>query len=139
NQSSSRRSNTSSYNASLEWKWWSRLGRRIPTPPAMSARDVPSYPCSAKRCRASVRISSRVEGGSTTSCSGTVAIGTQRSPNSPYLLVGRQWYADVHAVHAARRHRGRVRCHADREHRHHRLPPSEPVAPGVDALGARAL
>ena len=26
----------------LEGKWWSRLGRRIPTPAAMSFSDVPS-------------------------------------------------------------------------------------------------
>ena len=42
NQSESRCSKTSPYSASLDGKWWSRLGRRMPTPAAMSLRDVPS-------------------------------------------------------------------------------------------------
>ena len=28
----------------FDGKWWSRLGRRIPTPAAMSLSEVPSYP-----------------------------------------------------------------------------------------------
>ena len=42
NQSASDDSNTSRYNASLDGKWYSRLGRRIPTSAAMSLSDVPS-------------------------------------------------------------------------------------------------
>ena len=42
NQSASDDSNTSWYSASLEGKWYSRLGRRIPTSAAMSLSDVPS-------------------------------------------------------------------------------------------------
>jgi hypothetical protein len=60
NQSDSRRSKTSPYSASFDGKWCRRLGRRIPTPAAMSFSDVPSYPVVAKQMTASSRISSRV-------------------------------------------------------------------------------
>src|SRR5688572_22360625 len=47
--------------ASLLGKWCSKLVLRIPTPAAMSLRDVPAKPCSAKQCWASKRIASRVD------------------------------------------------------------------------------
>ena len=42
NQSAIATSKTSRYRASFDAKWCSRLGRRIPTAPAMSFSEVPS-------------------------------------------------------------------------------------------------
>ena len=42
NQSDRARSNTSRYSASFDGKWCRRLGRRMPTPAAMSLSEVPS-------------------------------------------------------------------------------------------------
>src|SRR5262245_16079360 len=46
---------------SLFGKWWSSEAFLMPTPAAMSFSDVPAKPCSAKQCRASKRIWSRVD------------------------------------------------------------------------------
>jgi hypothetical protein len=48
-QSSKASRSTARYSSSFDGKWWKRLGVRIPTASAISARLVPAYPFSAKR------------------------------------------------------------------------------------------